>query len=99
MLDLGTLPGANRTRALDISNSGVVVGTSGGPSTGPRAFIWTASEGMVDLNLRIPHTYRLIIVEAHAINARGQILVRAMDAQHGHDHEGASRILLLTPSR
>jgi hypothetical protein len=46
VLDLGALPGGvGGSTANGINSSGVVVGSSGG-----RAFVWTESEGMLDLN-------------------------------------------------
>jgi hypothetical protein len=42
VLDLGTLPGSEQSRASAINNAGVVVGESGG-----EAFMWAAESGMV----------------------------------------------------
>ena len=47
--DLGVLAGGSDSRARDVNNQGEVVGRSSTP-TGSRAFIWTASTGMRDLN-------------------------------------------------
>lgn len=50
LVDLGTLPGAANSVAAAINNFGVVVGTSEGtPATPPRAFRWSAVDGMEDL--------------------------------------------------
>jgi probable HAF family extracellular repeat protein len=97
MQSLGFLPGGKHSRALDISNTGEVIGTSTGP-TGARAFIWTSKEGMKDLNLLIPVNLSLVLLEAHAVNERGQIIVLGTNARGGHDHEGANRLFLLTPA-
>jgi len=95
MWDLGVLPGGKDSRALAISNTGDVVGTSSSPF-GDRAFLWTEKDGIKDLNLLIPSTVGLRLVEAEAINARGQIVVIGTNASDGHDHEGPNRLLLLT---
>ena len=56
--DLGTLPGAPFSKAFAVSGDGsVVVGSSGGngPGSGDgRAFLWTAAQGMLDLNTFLP---------------------------------------------
>lgn len=50
MIDLGVLPGAANSAAAAINNRGVVVGISeGAPATPPRAFRWSAADGMEDL--------------------------------------------------
>lgn len=73
--DLGTL-GDGSSFALDISNSGVVVGYSGA-----NAFRWTAAEGMVDLG-----TLGGGSSVATAVNDRGTLTVGASmttdDVQH-----------------
>jgi probable HAF family extracellular repeat protein len=80
MQDLGVLSGASSSRALDINDAGTVVGFCGGPS-GERAFIWKKDTGMQDLNDAISTTLGVLLLEAHAINNRGQILAMGMD-QH-----------------
>lgn len=55
LIDLGTLPGAANSAASAINNLGVVVGTSEGvPSTPPRAFRWSAADGIEDLGAFTP---------------------------------------------
>jgi probable HAF family extracellular repeat protein len=84
MQDLGVLPGGNSSRALGINGMGAVVGGSTS-SSGDRAFIWTKEEGMRDLNSLASVPFGTVLVEAHAINNGGQILVMgsAMHESHG----------------
>src|SRR5262245_35790260 len=48
---LGALPGDSDATALDISDSGIVVGSSHRVGVGDRPFYWTASTGMQPLPL------------------------------------------------
>jgi probable HAF family extracellular repeat protein len=76
MQNLGVLPGGNSSRALDINDSGVVVGSSASSSFElPHAFIWTEQTGMTDLNDAASAGLGVLFVEAHSINATGEILV------------------------
>ena len=74
MQDLGVLSGGHSSRALAISDSGDVVGTSTS-SSGDRAFIWTKQAGMTDLNSAVSTGLGAVLMEAHAINNSGEILV------------------------
>jgi probable HAF family extracellular repeat protein len=74
MQQLGILPGGDSSRAMDINDSGEVVGSSAS-GKGERAFIWTERLGMVDINSPESVNLGFIFIEAHAINARGQIIV------------------------
>ncbi|MDH6186028.1 hypothetical protein [Polaromonas sp. CG_23.6] len=77
MLDLGTLAGGVSSATADLNDSGQVVGTSGTSATSPlpHAFIWTAAEGLVDLNTRIPTAPAgLTVTLATAISEGGAIL-------------------------
>jgi probable HAF family extracellular repeat protein len=67
--------------AADINDLGEVVGTSTSTS-GEHAFIWTRQTGIADLNS--PDSARLgfVFIEAHAINARGQILTMGGSAHN-----------------
>jgi len=94
MQDLGVLPGGNSSQAFSINDSGDVVGSSTS-SAGDRAFIWTTQAGMRDLNSAVPANFGAVFVEAHAINARGQILAMGQsssgstmnDAMSSEHHE------------
>jgi probable HAF family extracellular repeat protein len=106
MQDLGVLPGGNSSRALGINDMGAVVGSSTS-SSGDRAFIWTKQAGMRDLNSATSVSPGVVLVEAHAINYTGQILVMWSSGTHGSHGSGeaASQCapappssFLLTPS-
>jgi probable HAF family extracellular repeat protein len=80
MVDLGTLSGGRSSNAAGLNDSGQVVGTSGTSPTSilPHAFIWTAAEGLVDLNTRIPTAPAgLTVTQATAIAQGGAILAFA----------------------
>jgi len=79
MQGLGFLPGGNLSRAMGVNDSGEVVGTSTGAS-GEHAFIWTRKAGMADLNSAESANLGFVFIEAHAINARGQIIVMGQSA-------------------
>ncbi len=74
MQDLGVLPGGDSSRAFDINDAGCVVGTSTS-SLGDRAFKWTPEAQVEDLNDAVSTDIQVILVEAHAINGKGQIVV------------------------
>ncbi|MDB5885646.1 MAG: hypothetical protein JWR74_1817 [Polaromonas sp.] len=103
--DLGVLPGGVDTRARDVNSRGEVVGTSSSTS-GDRAFVWTASTGMLDLNTLVA-VPGLVMTDALSINRRGDIVVMGYDGQagahpHGEtdehvDHHAARRIFVLRP--
>jgi probable HAF family extracellular repeat protein len=110
MQNLGVLRGGNFSRALDINDAGEVVGTSTS-SSGDRAFVWTRGAGMQDLNDALSNDVGVVLVEAHAINNKGQILVMGMergeagmnDQTHAHQHNvcapAPEATYLLTPAR
>jgi probable HAF family extracellular repeat protein len=90
MRDLGTLAGGVTSAAAGLNDSGQVVGTSGTSPTSPlpHAFIWTAAEGLVDLNTRIPTAPAgLTVTLARAVSQSGAILAFA-----------DRTLVLLTPS-
>ncbi len=73
MQELGILPGGNSSRALAINDSGTVVGSSDSASGG-HAFVWEKQTGIVDLNEAGSGALGIVLVEAHAINRKGEIL-------------------------
>jgi len=98
MQDLGMLPGGNSSRALGINDMGAVVGTSTS-SSGDRAFIWTRETGMRNLNSATSMTSGAVLVEAHAINNAGQILVMGSPMHASHmSGEAASQCAPAPPS-
>jgi probable HAF family extracellular repeat protein len=95
MKALGFLPGGDNSRALDINNAGHIVGTSGS-SLGERAFVWTAPGGMKDLNV-LALSPSIHLIEAQAINSKGQIVAFGVDSLSEHNDEGPTRVYLATP--
>ncbi|HZV97992.1 MAG TPA: hypothetical protein VFF74_03280 [Methylophilaceae bacterium] len=105
--DLGLLPGGHESRARDINDRGEVVGTSTS-SQGSRAFIWTAAEGMLDLNTLFVSP-GVVVTDAVGINKTGDIVAIGhtqetvpADPVVGHDHgdhERPRQIFVLTRMR
>ena len=79
MQELGVLPGRDSSRAMDLNDSGEVVGISASGMS-ERAFIWTKQGGIADLNSPASSAVGFVFIEAHAINARGQIIVMGRSA-------------------
>ena len=79
MQELGVLAGGNSSRATDINDRGQVVGSSTS-AMGEKAFIWTKQTGLVDLNNPASVFHGFILIEAYAINTRGQVLVAGRSA-------------------
>jgi probable HAF family extracellular repeat protein len=82
MQNLGVLGGGSSSRALAINDSGVVVGSSGSTS-GDHAFVWTRQAGMIDLNDTTSADLGILLIEANAINSKGQIIVLGGSAHEG----------------
>ena len=92
MTDLGSLPGLPTSQADGINNQGQVVGFSNGPSGDASAVAVLWQNGtMTDLNTLVPADSLLFLMEAVAINDRGQI------AGWGRLSSGDIRPFLLTP--
>ena len=100
MQDLGTLPGDTSSVAVKINLVGQVVGSSGSQVTVAntdgaiqvvgRPFIWSARNGMQDLNALIPSNSGWVLNSASDINFWGQII--GMGELNGQPHG-----YLLTP--
>jgi probable HAF family extracellular repeat protein len=71
--DLGGL-GGNCNSATDINAAGVIVGYGSKTGCDLRATIWTASEGLMDLNDLIDPSSGWFLYVATGINDRGQIV-------------------------
>ncbi len=91
MRDLGTLPGDVSSGGQGINDSGTVVGLSIDPSGNPRAFVWQNGV-MTDLNTIIPDGFPLYLLDAVAINNRGEIV------GFGATSTGDLHAFLATPS-
>jgi probable HAF family extracellular repeat protein len=88
--DLGVLPGGNYSIAFGVNDSGVVVGYGNISTNAPHAMVWTAAQGMQDLNNLIPANTGWVLINANAINNVGQIT--GYGSVGGHNHG-----FLLTP--
>jgi probable HAF family extracellular repeat protein len=87
MQELGILPGGDSSQALAINDSGTVVGSSDS-SSGDHAFVWKKETGIVDLNDAGLDALGIVLVDAHAINRKGEILAMG-EMDHGEmDHGG-----------
>ncbi len=90
MIDLGDFGGGS-SGAEDINGGGTIVGTARSPDSSNNAFIWTESEGMINLNTLIDLTGWERLTLAYGINETGQI------TGVGRRSDGSSSIFLLTP--
>jgi probable HAF family extracellular repeat protein len=74
MVNIGTLGGAAST-ALGVNNKGQVVGWSDTSDGQFHAVVWTAKEGMIDLNKRLRHAPPgIVLFTAQAISDNGAIV-------------------------
>lgn len=100
--DLGALEGGEESRANDVNIRSEVVGTSTSDH-GSRAFIWTRTKGMVDLNALIALP-GVVLTEATGINNQGDIVAIGHEIDpaeppqgDGHvDHEDERKIYVLS---
>jgi len=72
--ELGVLQNGDVSTASGINDASAVVGASGPYSEANRAFVWTASKGMRDLNTLIRSNSGWVLMNATAINSKGQII-------------------------
>jgi probable HAF family extracellular repeat protein len=94
MVDLGTL-GGDDSYGYTVNNRGQVVGTSAVPhemSNNYHAFLYTAADGMVDLNSLIDSDTGWELLDADDINDAGQITGQGLIDDEYH-------AFLLTPIR
>jgi probable HAF family extracellular repeat protein len=84
---LGNFAGGLNSIPWSVNNRGQVVGEAPAPGVGRRAFVWTRTEGMVDLNTRIPDAPPgLALLSARDISETGAIVA-----------ESTSGLVLLVP--
>lgn len=90
LLEIGAGQPELNTSAVALNKRGQVVG-----AFGDHAYVWTRTEGFVDLNTRIAHAPEgLVLIEGRAINDSGAIVARANSGLvllvpstgHGHAH-------------
>jgi probable HAF family extracellular repeat protein len=89
MIDLGTLPTHDYSRALAVNRSGVAVGLSRGGFFDQRAVMWVGGS-IIDLNTLIDPKEGWVLGAALAINEAGQIV-------GGGTLHGVPRAFVLTP--
>jgi probable HAF family extracellular repeat protein len=83
MEELGVQTGGSSSRALAINDSGTIVGAFA-TTSGDHAFVWTRETGMLDLNNAASLAPGVVLVEAHAINRKGEILAMGEAAHQAH---------------
>jgi len=95
---LPSLPAGDVSRALGVNNVGQVVGFSTTNDHAYRAVLWGTDRQVRDLNGLVSPAAGVLLVEAQAINNRGQILVYGFRLPIDPDlHENPGRMFLLTP--
>jgi probable HAF family extracellular repeat protein len=100
MVSLGTLPGGHYSRAMAINNRGEIVGTSTS-AEGTRAVLWSSTNAIQDLNTLLVPVVDLVLSEAQAINANGQIAALSGGGEHadGAEHnDHFYHVFFLNPS-
>ena len=98
MQALPALPGGRFSTASGISDSGEIVGSAESSLGEIRAVLWSTSGEPQDLNTLVSVPPGVVLREAVGINASRQIVVLGRDQKDIHaNHEGLSRVFLLTP--
>lgn len=98
MQALLALPGGRFSSVSGINDSGEIVGTAEVASGGIRAVLWSNGGEAQDLNILVSLPPNVVLTEAAGINASRQIVVLGKDPNKIHtNHEGLSRVFLLTP--
>lgn len=97
MQELRMLAGGNSSRPCDINDSGDVVGTSGS-AAGIRAVIWTRRGEIRDLNTMIPIDLEIALLEAQAINKKGQVVATGIGGRHRAGMDESSMDDLCAPA-
>lgn len=87
--DLGVLPGGTWSSAFGLNTAQTVVGNGNNAASASHAFVWTAQNGMRDLNSMIPVS-GWMLQQALAINTAGQVV--GVGTLRGNQHA-----FLLTP--
>jgi len=95
MVDLGTF-GGRTSRSFDVNNRGQVVGSADIGATRAHAFVWTAADGLVDLNDRLRDAPPgLELGSAVAVSDNGSIVAYSnqglilLKPHDGDEEEGA----------
>jgi probable HAF family extracellular repeat protein len=98
-IDLGTLPNMVNSEAFGINVDGLVVGRSSTGINVSAGFLWTPSEGMIDLNLLLDaNAVGWTIAAANDINDAAQIVARAtFDPDGPGGIAPVGRTVILTP--
>jgi probable HAF family extracellular repeat protein len=92
LMSLGRLVGAARSFGADVNSAGVAVGWNDGLPEGEAAFLWTAADGMLDINaLLVDAASGWLVQRARSINDLGYIVANAVN------ESGELRAVLLTP--
>ena len=97
MEQLGVQSGESSSRARAINDSGTIVGAFA-TATGDHAFVWTRETGMLDLNNVASLNSGVVLVEAHAINKKGEILAMGEAGHHMHMSADPSEDLPCAPA-
>jgi probable HAF family extracellular repeat protein len=91
MHDLGVLPGFDRCQPVGINNNGEILGVATTTHWTGCPFVWDQQHGMRLLSTLIPDDIAVYLLDAYAINDRGQMVCRMI---HKDDPQ---RLALITP--